>query len=449
MSEEASRMNFYQMLLSPLMALEILFAEIMFCKNAKKKDYYWIRLLSLTFVSLGIIVWIEIFYVMLTNTNFSYNQTSSQGGSSLFKLIYFLVIYGLTLIILRTGYEGNWWNILCYGSCGYALEHLLIGVCTIFDLIPVIADSISLYSWLSTVYEILFLLVLYPLAYLLLLKNKSFDLDNRQDVPKKVLISLFVILICVGLSRLTRDNLNRNMLSIFSESLYSILCCSFILFNLTGMAEKEKIQDEVFLMKEMLHREREQYKLSKENIELINIKCHDLKHQLSALKNNPDDKSIEEMKKAIMIYDSTVKTGNDVLDVILTEKSLYCESHHIILTCMADGEKLSFMEASDLYSLFGNALSNAIESVMDIKDTEKRAISLNVSAMNNILSIHIENFFSERPDFEDGLPITSKDKDYHGFGMKSMDRIAKKYHGGMKALIKEDKFSLDFVLPIS
>lgn len=448
MPEEANRMKIYEMMLSPLMAIEILIAEIMFCKNAKKKDYYFIRLLGVSIASIGIIIWIEIFYVMLTKTDFSYNQTSGESGNSLFKLIYFLIIYGLTLLIIRTCYEGNWWNILCYCSCGYALEHLTIGACTIFELIPVVADSVLAHSWLSLLYEFISFLIIYPFAYLLLLRKKSFDLDNRQDVPKKVLISLFVILICIGLSRLTRDNLQRNFLSIFSESMYSILCCAFILFNLTGMAEKEKIQDEVFLMKEMLHREREQYKLSKENIELINIKCHDLKHQLNALKNNPDDKSIEEMKKAIMIYDSTVKTGNDVLDVILTEKSLYCESHHIILTCMVDGKKLSFMEASDLYSLFGNALSNAIESVMNLKDMEKRAISLNVSSMNNILSIHVENFFSTKPEFENGLPITSKDKDYHGFGMKSMDRIAKKYNGGMKALIREDKFSLDFILPI-
>ena len=220
------------------------------------------------------------------------------------------------------------------------------------------------------------------------------------------------------------------------------------MIDLSNLSEKEKIQEEVDIMKEVLHREHEQYKLSKENIELINIKCHDLKHQLNALRKNPSDKNIEEIEQAIMIYDSVVKTGNDVLDVILTEKSLLCEKNKIVLTCMVDGKSLDFMDNSDIYSLFGNALSNAIEAVMNLSDTDRRTISLNVSTSFNILSIHVENFFDTKLKFENGLPITNRDKNYHGYGMKSMDMIAKKYQGALQVSINNDKFSLDIVLPV-
>ena len=33
---------------------------------------------------------------------------------------------------------------------------------------------------------------------------------------------------------------------------------------------------------------------------------------------------LDEIERSIQIYDSTIETGNEVLDTVLTEKSLYC-----------------------------------------------------------------------------------------------------------------------------
>lgn len=54
--------------------------------------------------------------------------------------------------------------------------------------------------------------------------------------------------------------------------------------------------------------------------------------------------------------------------VIYTEKSLLCERHKIRFTYMIDGEQLDFMDPVDIASLFGNALDNAIESVLRTDD---------------------------------------------------------------------------------
>lgn len=54
--------------------------------------------------------------------------------------------------------------------------------------------------------------------------------------------------------------------------------------------------------------------------------------------------------------------------VIHTEKSLLCERHKIRFTYMIDGEQLDFMDPVDIASLFGNALDNAIESVLRTDD---------------------------------------------------------------------------------
>ena len=68
------------------------------------------------------------------------------------------------------------------------------------------------------------------------------------------------------------------------------------------------------------------------------------------------EKELKDVENAVLIYDSIAKTGNDALDTIITEKSLYCEKHNIKLTYLADVSGLSVMSDVELYSLFGNAM---------------------------------------------------------------------------------------------
>ncbi len=73
------------------------------------------------------------------------------------------------------------------------------------------------------------------------------------------------------------------------------------------------------------------------------------------------EKNLKELEQSIRIYDSIVKTGNEILDTLLSEKSLICEARDITIHCVIDGKKLFFMDSIDIYALFGNAIDNAIE----------------------------------------------------------------------------------------
>ena len=184
-----------------------------------------------------------------------------------------------------------------------------------------------------------------------------------------------------------------------------------------------------------------------ENIEIINEKCHDLKHQIAFLREDKSDKYISEIEKAVMIYDSTVKTGSAVLDILLTERKLQCESKGIKLTVVVNGKLLEFMDEMEVYSLFGNALSNAIESVSSLPQ-EERHIALKVARLGDMCSIHVENPYKGEIKFSEDLPETTRDKKWHGFGMKSMNRIVTSYGGVMAVTTENGMFSLDILMPI-
>ena len=107
------------------------------------------------------------------------------------------------------------------------------------------------------------------------------------------------------------------------------------------------------------------------------------------------------------------------------------------------------MPAADVFSLFGNALDNAIEACTKIQNAEKRIISLTVRRQLGMAVIHVENNFEGNLTFANGLPQTTKsDKNYHGFGMQSIRMIADKYKGTVAILNQDGVFNLNITIPI-
>ena len=197
----------------------------------------------------------------------------------------------------------------------------------------------------------------------------------------------------------------------------------------------------------------EQYQQSKESAELINMKYHDLKHQIQFLKeeNNSEKrmKSLEKLEADICQQETKVDSGNEVLDTILSEKKRYCLAHEISLTAVADGSRLDFMDMMDLCSIFGNALDNAIECLEKCEEKEKRVIHFLVAPQKKFLLIKVENYCEEEPELLDGLPKTTKDNtDFHGFGMRSMKYIVEKYDGMLTCGVQNHWFELKILIPV-
>mgnify|MGYP002554026570 FL=1 len=207
-------------------------------------------------------------------------------------------------------------------------------------------------------------------------------------------------------------------------------------------------------LQKIWERDKERYKLSKESWELVSMKCHDLKHQLDALKNVNgiiDENVLGELKTNLNLYGAGVKTGNHALDIILFEKTIICQKNNIKLNCMAEAEKLGFMSSSNLYSLFGNALQNAIEATMKIKDEDKRLICLNIKNVSNMISVHIENSMAEGESLSivKDFPVTTKeDKINHGYGMRSIQMIVEKFDGAVNFYVQDGWFNLDIIIPV-
>lgn len=222
-----------------------------------------------------------------------------------------------------------------------------------------------------------------------------------------------------------------------------------LLFICSELYARNRSRQEMNVLRQMWKQERSQFLSVKANIDYINAKCHDLKHLFDKLEGKLDEVDLERLKSAVKFYDNSVRTGNEILDVVLCEKITLCTSMGIRLTCMADGRGIDILFAAQTYSLFGNIIDNAIEAVNAIKDKDKRIISLTVTRRNGRTEISISNFYEgERNVSGDGLISTGKDDAArHGYGLKSVRHIVAQHGGETRIKAENGRFELRISLP--
>ena len=360
------------------------------------------------------------------------------------------------LIVMGIAFLAGWFifdvsplDVLFYTIAAFAVQHCLWDILFIvFETIGELTQAAALVIYFS----------LYLVAYALFWLFFPVSELNEGGVKGRGLqfaVSAFIIAFVYVIASLVPWLYSWNIL----YRLYALICCIFALGLQCGLFEHTKLKEknrelerDKFVLEELLMREQKQYAITKDTIDLINIKCHDLKHQLAALRSMSEEereKSLKEVESAVMIYGNIAKTGNETLDIVLTEKSFLCEKHGIRFTYMIDGGSFSFMAPADISSLFGNALDNAIESVMKEGEKDRRVIKLNASSKRGYIAVHVENYCTEVIKFKDGVPVTSKaDKNEHGFGVKSMNFIVKKYGGTCIMRQEGCLVYLEIILPV-
>ena len=272
----------------------------------------------------------------------------------------------------------------------------------------------------------------------------------------------FITAVGIALAFFAVSNLNYIFInSVYTQSLGAGTLMTRTLVDLAGMfllfVQQEQRRETMLLrelssMENLFQRQYDQYRQYKENDEILGRKYHDLKHQIAAIRaeSDPDKREsyLEGLDEVIEMYESRHKTGNAVLDTVLSGKSMVCSQKGIEFLSYADASRLGVMDTMDICSVFGNALDNAIESVEKLDDPEKRQIKLYVYNQNQFILIRVENYFKGDLQFEDGrLKTTKKHAQFHGYGVKSIMQIAEKYGGNATVSTEEDLFKLILLIP--
>lgn len=227
-------------------------------------------------------------------------------------------------------------------------------------------------------------------------------------------------------------------------------CGVLILTVQHDQLREASLHKELAAMDSVLHRQYEQYKRSKEGIKLINRRYHELKVQIADIRAERDrakqDAALARMESGILQYEAENKTGNPVLDTLLTAKSMECQERSIRMTSVADGRALGFLTTREICTLVGTALDNAIESCAAEPDPEKRLIRTAVYVQNGFVMFRVENFCAQPVELgPDGLPTRSA---HGGYDLKSLQAEARRHDGSMTLHWENQWFTLRVLLPL-
>lgn len=393
------------------------------------------------------------------------------GGALIVQSIFLLVTRDLPIVfwipsmIIAIGMM----FLLIYLSCDITVTeagYFTVKAFVAAELVASLQWQVQYYLWYDVnsnmLLEILLLIIMYGGVFVLiwLLEKRHMPNNKRLNVRQRELWATVVIGVAVFvISNLSFVTSRTPFSGQYAQEILNIrtlvdLGGFAILFAYHIQINEIRIKHELEAVQNTLNNQYVQYQQSKESVEIINYKYHDLKNQIIALRAEEDPEKrngfLTKMEEDIQLFAAQYKTGNHVLDTLLASKNMSCIKDGITLTCVAEGTLLNKMDVMDICTIFGNALDNAIEYEKKIEKEEQRLIHVSVFAQKSFFMIRVENYFDGDLELEEDLPLTTKkDKDYHGYGLKSIRYTAQKYDGVVKVDQKNNWFELKILIPIS
>lgn len=360
----------------------------------------------------------------------------------LLHALFSVAAFGVLIFGIWFCFEVRLREALYCATCAYITEHVVYCLRILLDALTKTDAWDGGSVWYYLLHAAVYLLAYHVVAKRMV-QNHHYETRSLHSVGLMVLALFIVYLMSVvsfthGLG--------------WFHAIYALVCCGFMLLSQRNQVEQLRMQKELHTKEQIWRQNKAQYEMSRETIEIINRKCHDLKHQIQALKGIENIKRQKEVvagiEESVMIYETIKNTGNAILDTVLTEKGLLCRENHVRLNVMADGRLLDFMDDIDLYTLFGNALDNAVEA--NLRVAGERYVNLQIREKVGMVLIRMENPYAGEIRMADGRLLTEKaDKEEHGFGSRSIRHTAEEYGGLVKIETENQIFVLRIMIPLT
>lgn len=179
------------------------------------------------------------------------------------------------------------------------------------------------------------------------------------------------------------------------------------------------------------------YQALQEQSENQRILVHDIKNHLRTLDGLANSDKPSEIRKYIAKLESSldsdrkIRYSNDsILNMILLHAQEECIHRNINFQVDIRDGCLSFMDGPGKTALFGNLLTNAMEAA---EISEKRTVDISICRIDlqSIAVISVTNSCDQppQPDGYGGFQTRKSLKEYHGIGLKSIERIVRQYQG--------------------
>lgn len=186
---------------------------------------------------------------------------------------------------------------------------------------------------------------------------------------------------------------------------------------------------------------------------------HDYNNHLIAIQGLINDNAYEQLKEYVIYQQkilpqtfSTINTGHNIIDAILTDKYAISQHENIPFTYSVILPTPFPISDVELTGILGNLLDNAIDACKELHNSQKTSPYINVSIKpkRNMLHLFVENSSSGNYlyDSKGHLITTKPQKVSHGNGLIHVSHIAEEHKGFCKVIAKPDCFIVNVYIPL-
>ncbi len=272
-------------------------------------------------------------------------------------------------------------------------------------------------------YDVVLLLI--PAGSMYIAINEFFVLENGNSIIAPMvtfsILLLFNVIVFEIYSKLSENFMLENEKTVYEQQL--------AMMNRNTEEQKKMMED---------------FREEKHNLinELIVLK--------DCIEHSEKNKVLEELNRIMHAFPGNSRIsncGNSTVDALINFKNLTAEKAGVELKLKIFIPENLPIDQCDLGVVIGNAVDNAIEAAEQY-DGDDKFVEITMGVKKEALVLIIKNPFQNqiREDKQGNLLSTKKDGSRHGYGVKSIRRVAEKYNGEVLVETENQLFIMTVIM---
>lgn len=286
-------------------------------------------------------------------------------------------------------------------------------------------------------------------------KAKAYSLKKVSNVIAFVAIPLLAMMILyITMYVMILTNFQSNIII-----LLSIICVSMIIiagivwFMIARINKDNEIKTKLLLSEQKANLYKQNIISSNSQIETIKLLKHDMKNNISCIDALIEEENYDEahnichsLTNKYTSIGTIVNTENYLLNAVLNVEIEKAKSYGIPVKLSITNDLKMFKNSSDIISLIGNILDNAI-SYLSKNKVKNNEINFSTGYEGSYSVIKCRNNILDSVLFNNpSLKTDKKDKDNHGKGITIINSIAHKYNGDVIIKERNKEFIITVIL---
>lgn len=286
-------------------------------------------------------------------------------------------------------------------------------------------------------------------------KAKAYSLKKVSNVIAFVAIPLLAMMILyITMYVMILTNFQSNIII-----LLSIICVSMIViagivwFMIARINKDNEIKTKLLLSEQKANLYKQNIISSNSQIETIKLLKHDMKNNISCIDALIEEENYDEahnichsLTNKYTSIGTIVNTENYLLNAVLNVEIEKAKSYEIPVKISITNDLKMFKNSSDIISLIGNILDNAI-SYLSKNKVKNNEINFSTGYEGSYSVIKCRNNILDSVLFNNpSLKTDKKDKDNHGKGITIINSIAHKYNGDVIIKERNKEFIITVIL---